>query len=61
MRHYPRQVKSRQDALMGKGHIGNKSTSDQKTAQDRLLRIRPDVDTATMVTSTLTCYGGTAG
>lgn len=60
MRFYPRQAKSRQDALMGKGHIGT-GYANFKTLQDQILRVRPDVDTDTMVTSTFTCYGGSAG
>lgn len=61
MRFFPRNSQSRSDALQGSGHIGNKSTSDYQTAQDRFNRYRPDVDTSTLLNSIQATYGGSAG
>ena len=55
MRFYPRNAKSRADALKGSGHIGNHEPADYQTKQDRLLRYDPAVD----LTTTLDEYGGT--
>jgi hypothetical protein len=60
MRFYPRNTKSRQDALMGRSHLGNHSTGDYEQAQSRLQRYRPDIDTTAMVNSTLATYGGSS-
>ena len=56
MRHYPRSVKSRTDALLGPGHIGNHGAQDKQTALDRLKRYKP----ALVASDALAAYGGSA-
>jgi hypothetical protein len=44
MRFFPRNAKSRADALGGSGHLGNHGAQDRQTAADRLKRYDPSVD-----------------
>lgn len=55
MRFYPRQVKTRADALAGPSHIANPDGGTNLTSQDRLLRRDPGLDLGTVRKE----YGGT--
>jgi hypothetical protein len=55
MHNYPRNSKSRADALAGSGHIGNHSAGTFQEKQDRLLRENPGLDLSTVLVE----YGGT--
>lgn len=56
MYNYPRNSKSRADALAGSGHIGNHTAGGTfQEKQDRLLRANPGLDLSTVLVE----YGGT--
>lgn len=54
MRFYPRNAKSRADALGGPGHIGNHSQPSKAENLDRLKRYDP----AVVAANVLAAYGG---
>lgn len=55
MRFYPRSAKTRADALLGPGHIGNHGEAQKLTQADTLKRYKPGIDLGTVRKE----YGGT--